>query len=198
MQTRDHKKLAEMFASEMSRKRIPYICKKAFIYGNIEPDKNPFTYLHGMLKGKKFHGHDYENILPVIKKIFNSTQEKKKWGVREYYHFGKLMHYTADVFTFPHNRLFSGNVKDHRKYEKELHSCFGTAIDQWKSQEMKDTPFSCVNIEILHAEYLRQAGNYETDCEYILAAVEMLLRAEQKKIWHMNPVLHRGMTEQFV
>lgn len=37
MQTRDHKKLAEMFASEMSRKRIPYICKKAFIYGNIEP-----------------------------------------------------------------------------------------------------------------------------------------------------------------
>ena len=35
MQTRDHKKLAEMFASEMSRKRIPYICKKAFIYGNI-------------------------------------------------------------------------------------------------------------------------------------------------------------------
>lgn len=25
MQTRDHKKLAEMFASEMSRKRIPYI-----------------------------------------------------------------------------------------------------------------------------------------------------------------------------
>lgn len=89
MQTRDHKKLAEMFASEMSRKRIPYICKKAFIYGNIEPDKNPFTYLHGMLKGKKFHGHDYENILPVIKKIFNSTQEKKKWGVREYYHFGK-------------------------------------------------------------------------------------------------------------
>ncbi len=42
MQTRDHKKLAEMFASEMSRKRIPYICKKAFIYGNIEPDKNPF------------------------------------------------------------------------------------------------------------------------------------------------------------
>lgn len=46
---------------------------------------------------------------------------------------------------------------------------------------MKDTPVSCVNIEILHAEYLRQAGNYETDCEYILAAVEMLLRAEQKK-----------------
>lgn len=63
---------------------------------------------------------------------------------------------------------------------------------------MKDTPVSCVNIEILHAEYLRQAGNYETDCEYILAAVEMLLRAEQKKIWHINPVLHRGMTEQFV
>lgn len=29
MQTRDHKKLAEMFATEMSRKRIPYICKES-------------------------------------------------------------------------------------------------------------------------------------------------------------------------
>ena len=48
------------------------------------------------------------------------------------------------------------------------------------------------------ARFSGKAGNYETDCEYILAAVEMLLRAEQKKIWHMNPVLHRGMTEQFV
>lgn len=54
-----------------------------------------------MLKGKKFHGHDYENILPVIKKIFNSTQEKRNGESWEYYHFGKLMHYTADVFTFP-------------------------------------------------------------------------------------------------
>ena len=70
------------------------------------------------------------------------------------------MHYTADVFTFRIIDYF-GKCKDHRKYEKELHSCFGTAIDQWKSQEMKDTPVSCVNIEILHAEYLRQAGNYE-------------------------------------
>lgn len=65
--------------------------------------------------------------------------------------------------------------------KKELHSCFGTAIDQWKSSGNERYSDSCVNIEILHAEYLRQAGNYETDCEYILAAVEMLLRAEQKK-----------------
>ena len=95
------------------------------------------------------------------------------------------MHYTADVFTFPHNRLFSGNVKDHRKYEKELHSCFGTAIDQWKSQEMKDTPVSCVNIEILHAEYLRQAGNYETDCEvYFSSGGNVIESGTEKNMAH--------------
>lgn len=123
MQTRDHKMLAEFLLSEMAWD-IPKVYVKVFILGNIEPDKNPFTYLHGMVRGQKFRGHNYENILPVMKKLFYSLRRKKDWGIREYYHLGKLTHYLADAFTFPHNRAFEGSLKEHCKYEKELHERF--------------------------------------------------------------------------
>lgn len=59
MQTRDHKVLAEFFVSEIGQE-LSAIYMKAFILGNIEPDKNLFTYLHGLVKGVKFHGHKSE------------------------------------------------------------------------------------------------------------------------------------------
>ncbi|MGN0354705.1 MAG: zinc dependent phospholipase C family protein [Muricoprocola sp.] len=198
MQTRDHKKLAEMLVSEMPGS-ISYICLKAFIYGNIEPDKNPFTYLHGIVKGKKFHGHNYGNILPVMKKLFYSLQEKRNWGIREYYHFGKLMHYTADAFTFPHNNLFHGNLKEHCRYEQELHKWFQNEMERWKNGKREKYIVSGRNIGTLHELYLKQAGNYENDCEYILIAAEMLWKDEMEKKWHINATVSQGrVAGQFV
>ena len=115
MQTRDHKVLAEFLVSKMGQE-LSVIYIKAFILGNIEPDKNLFTYLHGWVRGVKFHGHNYENILPVMDKLFGSLRGKRHWGVSEYYHFGKLMHYIADAFTLPHNGIFKGNLREHCRY----------------------------------------------------------------------------------
>lgn len=92
MRTRDHKMPAEFLASEMKRS-ISNIYIKAFVLGNIEPDFNPFTYLHGWFLGRKLHGHNYENILPVMKKMFCSLQKKECFGIQEYYRLGKLIHY---------------------------------------------------------------------------------------------------------
>lgn len=197
MQARDHKKLAEMFAVEMSG-NIPYIYVKMFIFGNVEPDKNLFTYLHGMMKGKKFHGHNYENILPVIKKLFYSLQEKRNWGIREYYHFGKLMHYTADAFTFPHNSFFHGNIKEHCKYEQELHKWFQSEMKRQEKNRRKGTIFSGAYIEDLHEEYSKQAGSCENDCRYICIATEMLFRGEVETVRHINSVRHEKVAGQFV
>ena len=33
---------------------------------------------------------------------------------------GEVVHYIADYFTFPHNEIYPGNLKDHCMYEKEL------------------------------------------------------------------------------
>lgn len=132
MQTKDHKILAVFLADEMEQ-TIPHCYKKAFIFGNIEPDRNLFTYLHGLAWGKKFHGHNYENVLLVMKKLFDSLQRRERFGIREYYRLGKLTHYVADAFTFPHNSVFHGNIKKHCKYESILHNQLMHSLQKQKN-----------------------------------------------------------------
>ena len=40
------------------------------------------------------------------------------------YLLGKLIHYIADAFTFPHNNVFKGNLVQHCKYENKLHQAY--------------------------------------------------------------------------
>lgn len=136
MQTKDHRKLAELLAAEMGE-NVPYCYKRAFILGNIEPDINLFTYLHGLAWGEKLHGHNYENILQVMRRLFDSVQRQEKIGIRRYYHLGKLTHYVTDAFTFPHNRVFHGNLREHCRYESELHENFSNILGKWET--VRDT-----------------------------------------------------------
>lgn len=187
MQTRDHKMLAELLVSETG-KELPDIYIKAFILGNIEPDKNLFTYLHGLSGGVKFHGHNYENILPVIERLFGTLHSKRHWGIREYYHFGKLLHYVVDAFTFPHNRIFKGNLWEHCRYERQLHERFIYMLQKPQKQLIwKGKRGNCLDcIKNLHEEYLRQAGNCEIDCRYIFKAAVMLLQEETGTVCEIN------------
>ncbi len=109
MQLRDHRILAVFLIDKMGRS-MSFFYRRMFILGSLEPDRKPFTYLHGITKGEKFHGHNYENILPVMRKLFESPQSKDKLGIRDYYRLGKLTHYVADAFTYPHNRIFQGSL----------------------------------------------------------------------------------------
>lgn len=175
METKDHKMLAEFLLSR-TEVDIPYICQKAFILGNIEPDRNPFTYLHGIIHGEKFHGHNYENTILIMRKLFNSLRNKWYFGIIEYYHLGKLMHYMVDAFTFPHNNTFKKTLKEHCIYERELHKRFSNMLkkQQFIKHEVK-TLNDFKDIEILHNKYLQIAGDYEDDCKYIMYTTEILL-----------------------
>ncbi len=79
MQLRDHRILAVFLIDKMGRS-MSFFYRRMFILGSLEPDRKPFTYLHGITKGEKFHGHNYENILPVMRKLFESPQSKISWG----------------------------------------------------------------------------------------------------------------------
>ncbi len=71
----DHKNLAE-FWMNTAGKDLPEDYKLAFIYGNIEPDINVFTYLHAFRTGQKFHGHNNEYIMPTLQKMFKKYMVK--------------------------------------------------------------------------------------------------------------------------
>ncbi len=188
MRMKDHKMLAEFLASEIEGS-ISNIYVKAFVLGNIEPDCNPFTYLHGWLLGRKLHGHNYENILPVMRKMFCSLQKKECFGIQEYYHLGKLIHYVADAFTFPHNQVFEGNLRTHCEYERNLHKKFECMLKKQKNIFQTETLIQGFhNIEILHEKYMHEAGTREGDCKYIMQATRQVFRAEYQNVHYRETI----------
>lgn len=120
MEKRDHTRLAQTILDEFGLD-LSNRYQKAFLTGNIRPDKNPITYLHGFTTGQKFHGHHFGNIVETMKKMFRELQEKTSFSAHDYLRLGKLAHYAADAFTFPHNYEFTGTIREHCAYEAKLH-----------------------------------------------------------------------------
>lgn len=172
MRTADHlylgKYLAENYLSDK-----PKGYQKAFVMGNVFPDINFFTYFRGALGSKSLKGHNYENVSEAIKRIEEKLVNCKCYGYSEYFSLGVLVHYTADSFTFPHNRCFDGSLKKHIEYEDELHYLFLDRMKDMKKFEFHIYPehesfYSKLNS--LHKNYLLNIGNMNNDITYILKA----------------------------
>lgn len=104
--------------------------RTAFLCGCVEPDFNPGTYLKGTLHGQKLRGHNFQNMMPYIHRLFEKIQCAEPSGILYFYRFGKLTHYLTDAFTYPHNSVFCGSLKDHRRYEAELEPLFLQSLPQ--------------------------------------------------------------------
>lgn len=178
MQTRDHKLLGRYLLRQVEQE-LPFLYKVVFIIGNVEPDCNPFTYLHGMLRGKKFHGHNYENILPIMKKLYCSLQKQESIKIVKYYHLGKLLHYTADAFTYPHNAAYKKGLIEHCKYESQLHARFLVMLEEEMKKKRIVYPMKDFKeLEMLHKEYIQNPDSYIGDCIYILKVSSMIIKQE--------------------
>lgn len=152
----------------------------AFVLGNIEPDLNVFTYLHGMTHYEKLRGHSYDNVLPSMERLLKKIERRKYFGIRGYYLLGKVMHYTADIFTFPHNKEYSGTLLEHRQYEEILHEIFRENIktDLKKTEKLNTVGKIIPYIKKLHKEYLADNNNCFSDCEYIFKATWIVVTWE--------------------
>lgn len=95
------------------------------------------------------------------------------WRLSWYFMLGKLTHYVADSFTFPHNKEFPGNLTEHVKYESELHnyliSTLKLDMHAWRLLYPKyELAFQ---IGQMHEQYVKVSRSYVTDCCYILNAL---------------------------
>lgn len=61
MQTKDHYLLG-CFLLEHQKIFLDPVRRNLFLFGCIEPDINPTTYVRGSIKHQLFHGHNAENI----------------------------------------------------------------------------------------------------------------------------------------
>ena len=145
---------------------LPVWHKRAFLLGCIQPDRNPATYLKGSLRHRWLHGHNYHNA-----RMFSRRLEKKEvLHLFDFYTLGKLIHYTADAFTYAHNDFFRNTLSAHRLYEHRLQDHF---LNYLSSNPSVDIPFSASimdTINCFHQEYARENTDIFRDSRFALQA----------------------------
>lgn len=143
--------------------------KWAFYLGSILPDVKP-SFLY-----KK---HEFDGTFGLVRKrISRLLQEQGENGRRKTKYFrnlGQVTHYIADYFTFPHNKIYKGNLRDHCSYEEELKHRLWEYLDtehreQIQKQEFSDAEEICDFIEKSHKEYLKQKIDIDEDIRHIVS-----------------------------
>ena len=157
--------LAGHYMEDVSRLYV-----KAFLFGCLEPDRNPLTYLKGSLRCQWLRGHNYPNAHRFMKRISRRLERKRKWNLFDYYTLGKLIHYTTDAFTYAHNTDFPARLRSHMEYEANLQ-------DHFLEYMAKDPPVDPVTarsimsaISQCHRDYEQSDYSIYNDSRFALTA----------------------------
>lgn len=153
------------------------ISRKAFLLGCIEPDRNPASYLKGSLRCQFLHGHNYGNAAPFVQRKLQQLSQKVVWNLWNWYTLGKIIHYTADAFTYPHNENYPGDLAMHRIYEIRLQKYFLSFLDAAYCLVLTENPVPEDIISSFHGLYVSHPGSLERDSEYALSACCHILSA---------------------
>ena len=153
--------------------------RRAFSWGCIQPDKNPTTYLKGSIRSQWLRGHNWDNAKRYIRKTGNQLQARKKLKLLDYYRLGKLIHYTADAFTYSHNRNYLQNLVAHRNYETKLHRELETYLTLLSNDfSIVLDPQGSVSefISKNHKNYMRHIPCVHNDMDYCVRVCSQVLQ----------------------
>lgn len=174
MQKRSHKLLAKTLMDSydgFQKKRF----EMAFVFGSFQPDCNPLSYLKGSIRAKTLMGHNFSNSQRYIASRITKLERREHWTVWQYYTLGKLTHYLADAFTFPHNDTYTESLVAHRQYEDALRQQFAEYLEARELYRSKVLTDLNEFIQRLHEQYEETVSDWQRDARYILEANWMLL-----------------------
>jgi hypothetical protein len=179
MKFKDHKNISFYLVKSQER-RIKARNMWALVIGSVIPDITVYTYLRGSLSGKKLKGHNYENTSVLISDLIERISNSHKYGIWRYFTLGKLLHYSADSFTYAHNSRFTGTLSEHRAYEMELHERLEEAMvrDSDVTSKIGNERSSdmCAKIRELHEAYSQKTPDSRNDCRYIMYVMDYLYK----------------------
>lgn len=147
----------------------------AFLFGSFQPDCNPFSYLKGSVRSYTLRGHNYTNSQPYINRHIDRLQRRDHWTMWQYYTLGKLTHYLADAFTYPHNENYGDSLLSHHQYETDLRDYFTQYLSQRQLLRQQAAQDLNAAITDLHAQYMNTVADIQEDVQYILEATELLM-----------------------
>lgn len=191
MQTKDHlalgRYLARVFEIEEPAK------KYAFVIGNIMPDVDKCSYIHGYFQLLRAYrqqkdagplslndhrrmmigGHTAEGSRFFVNRMYRVLRNREKLSAYDYYRLGKATHYLADRFTYPHTMRYTGGFFAHIRYEKRLHICMRAMLRALPDiRETVALCFAKTSFRSVYRAYRTTAseiGNVSHDCFYIVA-----------------------------
>lgn len=201
MKYNDHyalgKYITEVYAIEKTSQKF------WFLLGNVLPDINKATYLQGygklrdkltekgeplslndrrrlMIAGHTAEGSRYyvNKYTKIMRRRYHGVVSKKpSWY--SWYQIGKLTHYVADRFTYPHTLRCRYDFWTHVDYEELLHVKFSRLIKEMQKNGREQAErirnivsdlLGQINFDSLYKAYRSESRQVETDCIYILAA----------------------------
>jgi len=174
MQKRSHK----LLAAALLRSHRGFSTRRhelAFLFGSFQPDCNPFTFLRGTFRGRPLGGHNFSNSHPYISRKIQMLLQCDRWSIRRYYTLGKLTHYLADAFTFPHNDHYPAPLMDHHRYETELRLALQSLLTSCSLLPQPHCPDLTGTIEQLHRQYRSAESTVSGDIHYILRSTCLLM-----------------------
>ena len=149
---------------------LPKHHRRAFLLGCIEPDRNPVTYLKGSIRCQWLRGHNYRNARRFMRRISRRLEEKDVLNMFDYYTLGKLIHYTADAFTFAHNEFFSDKLSLHRDYEVQLQEHLLSFMEGDPIADIRLAKTIMEGIGSYHREYRSREPDIFRDARFALQA----------------------------
>ena len=161
--------------SILSSHPMGFVESLAYIFGNIQPDLCVITYFRGTSPGDERRGHNYRTAIKRIGKLEECLVPD---GIAAAYTLGKITHYAADCFTYPHNPdIFHGLLSDHMKYERKLDRKLVSVLESGAmyADGVLYSPSSFLSA--LHTEYMGKEMCEENDISYILLSSIMLRTA---------------------
>lgn len=147
----------------------------AFLFGSFQPDCNPLSYLKGSLRCRPLGGHTYANSQTYIFSHIRRLQHRSRWTLWQYYTLGKLTHYLADAFTYPHNDHYPDTLLSHHQYETDLRLCLADYLSSHTLCPRQRRGDVAAAIRELHDQYASARTDQKRDVEYILAATGLLM-----------------------
>lgn len=169
MRKKSHISLAGFLADELAFEGITSH-RKAFCIGSILPDCKP-----SFLTTKHAFNETFEMVEKRIEKYIEYCAGQEKYTTKGARDLGQIIHYTADYFTFPHNKHYTGNLKDHCVYEKHLLIQLKEYLKNFDITKYTEYEIHFESLEDLsefikarHKEYISRERNVEDDCRFIV------------------------------
>ncbi len=154
--------------------------KKSFLFGSILPDCVPSFITRR---------HTIDETFDILKNELVELIDKYDWsqGITGKFcrQLGVITHYLADYFTYPHNNVFTGSMREHISYEINLMKYLRTYLDSGEAsatiKEKNTNLYSvdnvCNYIRETHEQYLQALKQISIDCKYIVEMVVNVVKS---------------------